>query len=108
VLSGLDIIVLTSLNEGTPVSIMEAMAASRPVVATSVGGIQELLTNGETGYAYDKAAELKNVLLKLIENPDLRKKIGTEARMFAQQNLSIDNQVNELKKIYLQAKSHNK
>ena len=43
--SDLDLIILTSLNEGTPVSLIEAMAAAKPVVATRVGGVEDLFTN---------------------------------------------------------------
>jgi glycosyltransferase involved in cell wall biosynthesis len=50
VLSGLDVLALTSNNEGTPVSIIEAMAAGVPVVATAVGGVADVLENGALGY----------------------------------------------------------
>ena len=50
VYAGLDIVMLTSLNEGTPVSIMEAMAARKPVLSTDVGGIDELIANKQTGF----------------------------------------------------------
>ena len=46
---GLDIVALTSVNEGTPVAILEALASGRPVVATSVGGVSEVLENGTLG-----------------------------------------------------------
>ena len=46
----LDIVVLTSLNEGTPVSIIEAMAASRPIVATNVGGVSDVVEEQKSGY----------------------------------------------------------
>ena len=46
----LDLVVLTSANEGLPVSLIEAMAAAKPVVATNVGGVSDLVQDGETGY----------------------------------------------------------
>nr|MBP6688013.1 glycosyltransferase [Lacibacter sp.] len=58
VYAGLDIIMLTSLNEGTPVSIMEAMAAAKPVLSTKVGGIAELINNRQTGLLASTEDEL--------------------------------------------------
>lgn len=50
VLSDVDAVVLTSRNEGTPVSLIESLAAARPVVATNVGGVPYVVKDGETGY----------------------------------------------------------
>jgi len=49
-MAGLDVIALTSFNEGTPVSLMEAQAASRPVIATKAGGIDDIVKNNVTGF----------------------------------------------------------
>lgn len=49
VYADLDVVALTSLNEGTPVSLIEAMASARPVVATSVGGVADIIRDGENG-----------------------------------------------------------
>lgn len=46
---GLDVVALTSVNEGTPVSLIEAIASGRPVVATGVGGVPEVLEHGKLG-----------------------------------------------------------
>ena len=45
----LDVVVLSSLNEGSPVAVIEALAAARPVVATTVGGVGEVVDNGTSG-----------------------------------------------------------
>lgn len=50
VMHGLDIVTLTSLNEGTPVTIIEALAAGKPVVSTNVGGIADIVEHGRNGY----------------------------------------------------------
>ncbi len=78
----LDVVVLPSLHEGTPVSVIEAMAAGRPVVATRVGGVPDLLQDGETGLLVpprDPAA-LAAAILDLLEDPTLRARLGEAAR----------------------------
>ncbi len=104
VLAGLDMVVLTSLNEGTPVSIMEAMAASKPVVATNVGGISELLINEETGFVFENQQDIKTSMLRLLQSKELREKMGSNAKDFAKRHLSIRTQVAQLKDIYLPKK----
>lgn len=79
VYAGLDIIMLTSLNEGTPVSIMEAMAAGRPVLSTNVGGISELITNGQTGLLASTETELITGLSSLVDNAPMRQQLSTAA-----------------------------
>ena len=79
VYAGLDIIMLTSLNEGTPVSIMEAMAAGKPVLSTNVGGIAELITNGQTGLLASTETELVAGLSSLIDNAQLRQQFSAAA-----------------------------
>ncbi len=80
VYAGLDVIMLTSLNEGTPVSIMEAMAAGKPVLSTNVGGISELITNGQTGLLASAQSELIACLTSLIENVQLRQTFSAAAQ----------------------------
>jgi glycosyltransferase involved in cell wall biosynthesis len=79
VYAGLDIIMLTSLNEGTPVSIMEAMAAGKPVLSTNVGGISELISSGQTGLLASTEDELVAGLSSLIENARLREQLSAAA-----------------------------
>ncbi|MEJ8842241.1 glycosyltransferase [Lacibacter sp. H375] len=79
VYAGLDIVMLTSLNEGTPVSIMEAMAAGRSVLSTNVGGISELITTGQTGLLASNETELAAGLSSLIENAKLREQFSIAA-----------------------------
>jgi glycosyltransferase involved in cell wall biosynthesis len=79
-----DLLLLTSDHEGTPNVIMEAMACGLPVVATRVGGVPEIVQNGETGFLCDPADEdgLARAILKLIADPALRRRMGAEARDF--------------------------
>ncbi len=77
VFAGLDIVLLTSLNEGTPVSLMEAMAAGKPIVSTNVGGVPELIKDGRTGLLAADQKALVAQLTILINNPDLRNQLAT-------------------------------
>lgn len=78
----LDIVVLTSINEGTPLSIIEAMASGKPVVATDVGGVPSFVKDGVTGFLIESGnvKSLSGAILKLLENPELRQKLGIEGQ----------------------------
>ena len=77
---GLDIVCLTSFNEGTPVSLIEAQAANRPVVSTKVGGIENVVLPNITALLSEINAKnnFAENLLELTENDTLRKGLATE------------------------------
>jgi Glycosyltransferase len=102
VLAGVDIVVLTSHNEGTPLSLIEAQAAAKPVVSTNVGGVADIVIDGETGYitAPDNKSELSEAILKLIINPELRKNFGEKGRVHAIDNFSYKRLVNDMTAYY--------
>ena len=80
--AGIDIVLLSSISEGTPVAVIEAMAAARAVLATAVGGVPDLIDDGRTGRLVppgDEAA-LAAALGELIANADLRRRLGLAAR----------------------------
>jgi glycosyltransferase involved in cell wall biosynthesis len=80
--AGLDLVLLTSDNEGMPSSIIEAMAAGKPVVATDVGGVRSLVSDGETGYLVPSrdADALAEACLRLLGDPAARERMGHAAR----------------------------
>ncbi len=82
VYAGLDVVCLTSLNEGTPVSVIEAQAAGKPVVSTICGGIHEVVRAGETAFLTpsNETGQFAKHLLRLCENNALREKMGENAR----------------------------
>ena len=77
-----DVFLLPSRNEGLPVSIIEAMAYSLPVIASSVGGIPEMIQNGHSGYVLkDNTPEvLAECMLNLIQSPSLREWMGKNGK----------------------------
>ncbi|MDD3872619.1 MAG: glycosyltransferase [Methanosarcina sp.] len=81
-ISASDILVLPSLSEGRPNVILEALACEVPVVATNVGGIPELMVDGETGYLVPakSPAELSRKINKLLEDKRLREDMGKLGR----------------------------
>ena len=75
-----DVFALSSLTEGFAISIIEAMAQSKPVVATAVGGIPEVISDGKNGYLVpvSSPAELAEKIVVLLGNEDLRRRFGEE------------------------------
>jgi glycosyltransferase involved in cell wall biosynthesis len=110
----LDVLVLTSLNEGTPLSLIEAMANARPVVATAVGGVVDLLgakapqdSGGpfaihERGVsvASGDAEGLSQALAFLISNEELRRELGDRGRAFVLQNYDKERLIADISALY--------
>jgi glycosyltransferase involved in cell wall biosynthesis len=86
-LAAVDAVLLTSLSEGIPLILVEAMAARLPAVATAVGGVSEVVVDGETGLlapAKDAAA-LARSLAALADDADLRRRLGSAGRRRAEE-----------------------
>ena len=98
----LDIVVLTSLNEGTPVSIIEAMAAGRPVVATEVGGVSDIIEDGKSGYliASNDEENFAGKLQDLISDSSKRERFGVYAREIVKNRFSKERLINDIDKLY--------
>jgi glycosyltransferase involved in cell wall biosynthesis len=81
-LPAFDVFTLPSVSEGMPMTILEAMQASRPVVATSVGGVPELVADGESGLlvAPRDPAALADALIRLLGDATLRRAMGASGR----------------------------
>lgn len=83
-MSACDVILSTSENEGMPVALIEAQLAGKPVIATNVGSVSEVVINNDTGYVTGMSkAELVIALNKLIDNPELIKEMGSKAEAHA-------------------------
>lgn len=102
VLHGLDIVVLTSLNEGTPLSIIEAQICGKPVVAANTGGVRDTLIDNESGFLISgyNAAQYADKLKLLIESKDLQINMGIKARNFAKEKFSRQTEVDAFINLY--------
>lgn len=100
--AGSDIIVLTSFNEGTPVSLIEAQAAGKPVVSTRVGGIGDVVKENESGLLSDinDTDAFCSNLLKLTEDEALRCKFGQVGERYVTTRYSYQRLVNDMAALY--------
>ncbi|MBN2288472.1 MAG: glycosyltransferase family 4 protein [Candidatus Glassbacteria bacterium] len=80
--AGLDIVALSSYNEGLPVALIEAMAAGKPVISTEVGGVVDLILDGYNGLLVpsNQPGDLAEAVLYLLEHPERRKMMGEAGR----------------------------
>jgi glycosyltransferase involved in cell wall biosynthesis len=88
--AGMDIIALTSFNEGTPVSLIEAQASGKPIVSTNVGGIKNIVKQNETALlsASNDIDAFANNLLQLIESKEKRTEMSGKGVAFVMENFS--------------------
>ena len=99
--SGLDIVALSSLNEGTPVTLIEAQAANKPIVSTNVGGVLDIVLEGSTALiAKNTVEDFTRKLLILSEDFELRSKMGSLGYNHVKNLFSYERLVNDIKKLY--------
>lgn len=102
VYSDLDVVVCCSRNEGTPVSLIEACAAERPVIGTRVGGVPDIITPGVNGLLVPSgdATALAAAIKDLIADPIRRESMGTAGRRLVLERHGADRMVKELEDLY--------
>jgi len=105
ILGALDIFCLTSFKEGLPISLLEAMAMGLPVVGTDVEGIRDVIDDKRTGYLVKKGDVdgLKDTLVKLVDDGELRKNVGKLARAVAIKKFSLRECVKKHENLFLRA-----
>ena len=99
---GMDIICLTSDNEGTPVSLIEAQASGVPIVTTDVGGIRDIVSDGYTGYIVPKndIQKFSEKLLDLITDTEKRTLFSKNGWDFVKDKFHYTRLVNDIEKLY--------
>ncbi len=101
VLSAADIVVLTSDNEGTPLSLIQAGMAGLPVVTTNVGSVPEVVLDGVTGIITDlDVQEIANALQKQATDKALRERLGLAAQEFTLANFGVQRLVHDHEELY--------
>jgi len=101
-IAGLDIIVMTSKNEGTPVSLIEAQAGNKAIVTTDVGGIKDIIIPDETGLVSPSENEplmVKN-LMNIINDSDLRQKMGNAGSKFVKNRFTYQRLASDMDILY--------
>lgn len=98
----MDVVSLCSINEGTPVSLIEAMLAGRPVVATDVGGVRDIVSHSRTGYLVQRgdARSLAGYIMQLLSNDEMSRKVGQAAREYSRKIYIRERLANDMDILY--------
>jgi glycosyltransferase involved in cell wall biosynthesis len=101
-LAAIDILVIPSIHEGFPMITLEGMAMAKPIVATRLPGIEEQLTNNETGLLVPSrdANGLARAIVKLLDNRELADTLGWNARSKVEKKFSVEKMLGETEKLY--------
>lgn len=102
VYAAMDIFVLPSLNEGLPMTVLEAMAASKPVIATRVGAIPGVIKDAENGLLVDprNSEGLRNAIASLLDDPERRRRLGDRAHAWVSRNYTSEAMALKYREMY--------
>jgi glycosyltransferase involved in cell wall biosynthesis len=106
-MADVDVFVLATASEGMPYTILEAMAAGKPVVGSRVPGVTDLILEGDTGYFYTPGdpRDLADRLATLLHDDDLRRRLGERGRRRVEDDFPSRRMVGEIQDLYQQALS---
>jgi glycosyltransferase involved in cell wall biosynthesis len=98
----MDVVALTSKNEGTPVSLIEAMASGVPVVATNVGGVPDIVVDGVNGYlvAPGDVTALTVAILDLLNRPERAQAMGQAGRRSVHPRYTVERMLTDMTELY--------
>jgi len=101
-LAAFDVYMMSSVFEGLPVALLEAMAMECPVVSTEAGGIKEVIRHGQEGFlcGVDEPEKLVEYACTLLQDANLRSKMGKVARVRVMESFSMEKMVGELEEVY--------
>jgi glycosyltransferase involved in cell wall biosynthesis len=102
VLADLDVFVLSSVREGLPMVLLESMAMQRPIVATCIDGVPEVLTHGETGWLVPPADAwaLADGISRFLADPDRARQMGRQARQQVAEHFTVQQMIRLHEKLY--------
>jgi glycosyltransferase involved in cell wall biosynthesis len=102
VLAMMDVLVLPSLSEGIPMVLLEALALKRPVVASRVGGIPEVVEDCATGRLVEpgREGELAEACIALMDDPDLAERLGLAGRHRVRERFSVRSMAEKVADVY--------
>jgi len=102
VYAGIDIVALSSLNEGTPVSLIEAQAANKPIITTDVGGVRDIVVPNKTALLSPSkdVARFGANLLRLVEKETLRQRMGKKGYNFVKRQYSYKRLAKDFSNLY--------
>jgi glycosyltransferase involved in cell wall biosynthesis len=103
-----DVFAMSSVSEGLGTSLLDAMACGRPIVATTAGGIPEVVVDGQTGLLVpprDHQA-MADAIVRLLSDPELRKRMGAAGAARARTKFSADRMVRETLRLYQRVAMH--
>ena len=103
VYADLDVVALSSLNEGSPVALIEALAAARPVVSTAVGGVPEVVVDGTTGLTVPPSdpTAMAGAIVKLLRDRQLGARLGAAGRRHVYPRYDSSRLVDDVRNLYL-------
>jgi len=106
VLGALDVVVLTSDNEGVPLSLIEAAVVGLPVVSLRVGGVAEIVQHGVTGLLADNDVELQDAVAWLVTDDTIRASMGAAAQQAIHECCSLTNYLAHHDELYTRLLAH--
>jgi glycosyltransferase involved in cell wall biosynthesis len=100
--AGMDIFVQPSINEGLSLSLLEAMAAGKPIIATDVGGTSEVVADGKTGILIPSGSSsaIGNAIIELLQNPDKCSYLSQEAKKLVLKDFTVQRMMADYQQLY--------